>query len=509
MHRKMKTSLNKPLPHGKVADGACPKDRYSGLEERCNVNRVLEFGPFRLDQRSGSLWHGSEEIHLTAKAYATLLLLVENSGSLVTKETLLEKVWPEGFIEPANLTQTVYVLRKTLGRSATGRSYIETIPSRGYRFVADVTERNIDAQPPQAEVPVEARKPVRRSRSVFWQSAALLLALIVLTLHSSAPSGAKRLEIAPEAQRDYILGRHYWSERTESGLKRGLGYFQAALRKSPGFAQAYSGLADSYSAIGYYSQSDSQRQHYFALAEAAARKGIAIDPADAESHASLAFVLDIQGRSRWREADEQFQQSIALNPNYATAHEWYSWLLYNQGKPAEALAQMTKARDLDPLSPIINYALGYQLFYQHDFKDAAVQWHQTIAITPYTETSYYGAGLADEQLGQTTTAEQEFRKALSFSPNDPDIMAALAHVYAVMRRARDARKLLDRIAGISPTPAYNIALVDVGLGQQRDALKWLAIAKANHDPSLQTFDMDPRFDPLRRQYYRRATAWKA
>lgn len=476
------------------------------------MNRVYQFGPFRLDRRSGSLWHGSDEIHLTAKAHATLLLLLENSGTLVTKETLLEKVWPEGFIEPANVTQTIYVLRKTLGRASSGKSYIETQSGRGYRFVEDVAVTDVE---PRSDQPQMATRPASASAArpgrfrTVWLAAGLALALFLLTLHSSAPLGAKRLEISAQAQRDYILGRHYWSERTEGGLKQGLNYFQAALRSSPNDAQAYSGVADSYSAIGYYSDDGPQRRHYYALAEDAARKGIALDPSSAEAHASLAFVLDIQGRSRWSEAVKEFQQSIALNPDYATAREWYSWLLYSDGKPADALVQMNKARDLDPLSPIINYALGYQLYYQRNFKAAAAQWHQTIALAPYNDTSYYGAGLADEQLGQMAVAEHEFRKALALSPNDSDIMAALAHVYAVMRRPNEAHKLLDRIATLNPAPAYNIALVDSALGQQRAAIKWLAIAKAKHDPSLKTFDMDPRFDTFRRRYYHSNTAWKA
>lgn len=462
------------------------------------MNRVYQFGPFQLDRHSGSVWHGSTEIHLTAKAYATLLLLLENPGSLITKETLLEKVWPEGFIEPANLTQTIYVLRKTLCRGDDNKSYIETIPGRGYRFVAPVLVVD-GATPASAQAAVAALRGPRSRHPVIWPAAALLLALMVLSLHSSAPSGAKRLSISAEAQRYYILGRHYWSERTNAGLVEGLRYFQAALHKSRNYAQAYSGIADSYSAIGYYSNPGPERRRYYALAEKAAREGIAIDPSCAEAHASLAFVFNVEDKSL-DEASRQFQESIALNPDYATAREWYSWLLYSRGKTAEALAQMDKARDLDPLSPIINYALGYQLYYMRNFKDSSAQWRQAMKIAPDDAPSYYGAGLADEQLGKTAVAEREFRKALALSPKDPDIMAALAHVYATTRRAHDAQQLLKRITGINPAPAYSIAVVDEALGQQGLALKWLAIAKANKDPSLQVFDMDPRFDKLRQRH---------
>ncbi|MDQ6780396.1 MAG: tetratricopeptide repeat protein [Candidatus Eremiobacteraeota bacterium] len=381
--------------------------------------------------------------------------------------------------------------------ASNGKSYIDTIAGRGYRFVAPVRAYETDAPAAASIVPIRV---VRRPRPTAWPFAALAI-VAALTLHSSAPSSVTpRVAVSPQAQRYYILGRHYWSERTSSGLRQGLRYFQSALHINPSFAQAYSGLADSYSAMGYYADGVTQRRHYYDLSEDAARRAIAIDPSSAEAHASLAFVVHLR-RKHVAEAGREFEQSIALNPEYATAREWYSWFLYSHNRPDEALAQMSKARDLDPLSPIINYALGYQLFYQRRFKESAAQWHQTISIAPFSDTSYYGAGLADEQTGQLALALSELRRAYALQPKDPDIMGALAHVYATTRHVQEAQRLLKRIARMTPMPAYNMAVVSAALGKQDAALKWLRIAKAEHDPTLESFfDMDPRFDRLRKQY---------
>ncbi len=453
-------------------------------------DQTFEFGNFQLDRGSGLLWRDGAPVHLTAKAYETLCVLVENAGTLVTKETLLERVWPEGFIEPANLTQTIYMLRKTLGDRTHGRTFIDTIPGRGYRFAAPVKVIATASR-------TQAATKRHRMLSWGWNYAALALVLVLLTLHASSPSGAARVEFSKAAQRDYLLGRHYWSERTQPELNEGLRYFQAALKDSPHYPAAYSGLSDSYSALALYADRTT-RKHYLALAEQAAMEGIAIDPNSAEAQCSLAFVLYLTGPSRYKEARDHFAEAIALAPDYATAHEWYSWFLYDERKPDEALAQMAKARDDDPTSPIINYALGYQLYYARRYADAASQWQQTVKLTPYSDTAYYGAGLADEQLGREQRAVAEFRKALSISPRDPDIMAALGHVYAHTQRQRDAVQLQDRIAHMSPTPAYPMAVLAEGLGEHRAALKWLTIAKTRQESVVQTVYMDPRFDDLRR-----------
>ncbi len=468
------------------------------------MNQVYEFGPFCLDPRNELLACGARRIHLTAKAYATLLLLVERAGSLVTKDEILAKVWPSGFIEPSNLTQTIYMLRKALNGG--GAQFIETVPGRGYRFTCAVRLVNLNGvSVPSAELPSLARPSSRtRVATVAHRLAWVIAAVLALGASVSPQSlGHQRHDIAvnPQAQRDYVLGRHYWSERSDSGLSQGLHYFKAAVALDPNYAAAYSGLADTYSILGMESAmwgASSSRSHYMQLAAAAARRALALDPDSAEGHSSMAMIYENVGLSYQQAAMREYQTSLALDDKYATAHEWYSWLLFDRGNRDEALRQMARARDLDPLSPIIYFASANEFYYARKFKESSEQWQLGISILPDSEEGYLGAGLADEQLGQSQRAQRELEHALALAPKDPDALSALAHVYGRAHHAAMAQRLLDRITAIKPIPAYDVALVKEALGQQDQAVRWLAIAKAKHDMNLESFALDPRMDNLRR-----------
>lgn len=458
------------------------------------MSHVYAFGPFRLDPQNESLRRGSQQIHLTSKAFAVLRLLIERAGQLVTKAEILAAVWPDGFIEPANLTQTIYLLRKALDDH--GGNVIETVPGRGYRVPAAV-----ESVPQTSALPLQAASSSGKALTHIAWVAALLLAVGAIggsdfTATHHPPTGDPRM------QRDYVLGRHYWNERTIAGINAGLRYFKEALAIDPHSALVHSGLADSYSALAYYLPWSAQRQNRLQMARAEALKAIALDPEAAEGHASLAFVDEFLGPSFRPEVRREFQRSLALDDRYATAHEWYSWFLFRWGDQKGALREMARARDLDPLSPVINFALGNQLYYTRHYKEASEQWQLAIAILPTSIQGYYGAGLSDEQMGDERRAEQELLRALTIAPNDPDLLGALAHVYVQAGQTQKALALLNRLSAMRPAPAYEIAVIKTALGQQLAALQWLAVAKHQHDENMAEFDIDPRMDKLRHKIMR-------
>jgi DNA-binding winged helix-turn-helix (wHTH) protein/Tfp pilus assembly protein PilF len=451
------------------------------------VSHVYAFGPFRLDPQNESLSRGAQQLHLTSKTYSVLRMLVERAERLVTKEEILESVWPDGFVEPANLTQTVYVLRKTLDDR--GGKLIETVPNRGYRLAAAVDV--IDPARRWGSTPSSSF--ARAALHVAWL-AALFVAVGAVGGSDLVATPGPAASPDPRVQRDYLLGRHYWNERTMSSIKLGMRYFDQALAIDPNDALAHSGLADSYSALAYYGGWDRKR---FFIARAEALKAIALDPQAAEGHASLAFADSFLGPRYQPEVSREFQRSLALDDHYATAHEWYSWFLFNHNDPKDALAQMAQARDSDPLSPIINFALANQLYYLRRYKEASEQWHLGISILPTSEQGYYGAGLSDEQAGDEPRAERELKRALTIAPNDPDVLGALAHVYVRAGQTQKGLALLSRIAVMRPRPAYEIAVVEAALGQQNAAALWLGVAEKEGDQNMAVFGLDPRMDKLR------------
>ena len=159
----------------------------------------------------------------------------------------------------------------------------------------------------------------------------------------------------PEAYTLYLKGRYFWNKRSEEGMRKAIAYFQQAIDRDPGYALAYAGLADAYNLGDDWGSTPPSES--FPRAKAAALRALDLDDSLAEAHTSLAFVKanydwDFPG------AEKEFQRAIALNPNYATAHQWYAMYLSPMRRFAEAEREIRVAQDLDPLSLIISLGVG-------------------------------------------------------------------------------------------------------------------------------------------------------
>src|SRR5215471_18724287 len=139
---------------------------------------LYEFGPFRLDPSHEELVEGTRKVALTPKAYQTLLVLVENRGRTLSKDELLQKVWPDAFVEEATLAQNIFTLRKQLRDDRETAQYIETLPKRGYRFVAQVREVQI-GEVQTVSPPVEPRPRMPRRKLAYAVVVAGVLATMV------------------------------------------------------------------------------------------------------------------------------------------------------------------------------------------------------------------------------------------------------------------------------------------------------------------------------------------
>lgn len=169
------------------------------------------------------------------------------------------------------------------------------------------------------------------------------------------PAERKRLASArrvdPEAHEAYLKGRFHWNKRTESELRKAIGFFEQAITKDAQYAAAYAGLADCNSLLAYYGFTPENEG--YSQAKTAARKALELDESLAEAHTSLAFIKTFYDWD-WAGAEAESRRAIELNPSYATAHQWYGDALLQMGRVVGAIAEEERALELDPLSLVIN-----------------------------------------------------------------------------------------------------------------------------------------------------------
>jgi TolB-like protein/DNA-binding winged helix-turn-helix (wHTH) protein/Flp pilus assembly protein TadD len=303
--------------------------------------------------------------------------------------------------------------------------------------------------------------------------------------------------VNPQAYESYLKGRYFWNKRTANGLKVALAYFNQAIDEDPSYAQAYSGLADTYALLGDWQYAVMTPKEAFPKAKAAAIKALDLDSALGEAHNSLAFCLD---GFDWdlESASKEFQRAIELNPGYATARHWYGWHLSLLGRYDEAIVEMKKAQSLDPLSLIINADLAELLVLAHSYDESIRQSLKTIEMDPNFALAHSQLGQAYLQKGMRDEAIAELQNALQLSGGSPTCMANLARAYAAAGKRGEAEKLLSELKKRS-SPGYShateIAVIYGALGEKDQAMSWLEKGyEERFNPGVL---LRPGFDPLR------------
>ena len=303
--------------------------------------------------------------------------------------------------------------------------------------------------------------------------------------------------VNPEAYESYLKGRYFWNKRTADGLKAALAYFNQAIEEDPKYAKAYSGLADTYALLGDWQYAVMTPKEAFPKAKAAAIHALELDNTLGEAHNSLAFVLD--GFDWDLDAGgKEFQRAIELNPGYATAHHWYAWHLSLLGRFDEAIVEMRKAENLDPLSLIIEADLAELLLLAHSYDDSIRQSLKTIELDPNFALAHNQLGQAYLQKHMYAEAVVELKKAVQLSGDSPTCIANLARAYVASGKRSEAVKLLDDLKKRSSTDYSNsseIAMIYASLGNKDQAMSWLEKGfEERFNPGVL---LRPGFDPLR------------
>jgi eukaryotic-like serine/threonine-protein kinase len=306
---------------------------------------------------------------------------------------------------------------------------------------------------------------------------------------------AKTYTANPEAYQDYLKGRYWWSKLNEEGLKKAIEYFRQAIAKDPTYALAYAGLADCHSslgALGLVSPNES-----FPKAKEAALKALTLDDTLAQAHTSLAIIKTFYDRDL-PGAEIEFQRAIALNPSYATAHQFYGLTLTYLGRFDEAVAEQKRALEIDPLSLTANLDAGEVSYYGRHYDQAIEHEQKVFELDPNFVPAHYFIGLAYLQESMYKEGIAEFGKAAMISPGNSLALSGLGYAYALAGRRAEAQKVLDQLEEFSKhkyVAAGRMALICVGLGEKDKAFEWLE--KAYEEHSMITIKVHPAFDPLR------------
>jgi TolB-like protein/Tfp pilus assembly protein PilF len=320
----------------------------------------------------------------------------------------------------------------------------------------------------------------------------------VLKLKLARPGSQEvaRRPLEPEAYESYLKGRFFWNKRTEADLNRSIDYFLRAIQLDPAYALAYAGLSDAYVLLGIFGV---RRPHdVYPKARAAAEKALEIDGTLAEPHAALGHVLtaydwDFQG------AEAEYRKALDLNSNYPTAHQWYGHLLAVTGRYAEGIAEVTRARDLDPLSVPINAFVGLIHMKARQSLEAVEAARKGVDLDPNNPFAHWILARALDAHNELPECVAESEKAARLSGGSQASTAQLGCAYARIGDTAKAHKIIDQLVQLSRTKyvsPYDIAIIYTALGEKDLAIVWLE--KAYEDRAVRLLELvDPAFDGLR------------
>ncbi len=300
----------------------------------------------------------------------------------------------------------------------------------------------------------------------------------------------------PDAYDAYLRGRYFWNRRTFEGLNKGIESFHRAIELDPELAPAYAGVADCRVLLPLYGAV--APKDVFPQAIEAAERALELDDSLAEAHTSLAYARFIYQR-QWEEAERGFRRALELSPGYATARQWYAFLLSALGRHQEAIAQARQARELDPLSLVINSDLGMVLCFARN-PAAEEQLRRTLELDPSFAYVRFELGFALQQQGRLDDAVAELRLASSMAPDSPAMQAALGHALARAGRTEEARKilaLLEERATREPVEASLFAFLWMGLGEMDRAIDCLEDACDQGSRFVAFLATWSIYDPLR------------
>ncbi len=499
---------------------------------------VVRFGVFEADLSSHELRKNGVKVRIQDLPFRVLILLINRPGEVVTREEFRQALWPDDvFVDfDRGISSAVKRLRDALGDSPDNPIFVETVERRGYRWIAPLhlpepaSPSRAEIQSAELSVPNLPKPWLRWTLLIALPIIAALLALWMarpVERWTKASAKTRPLVSSPnsnssaytanaalprpaanhEAEDFYLKGRFYWNKRTPESLDKAVDSFTQSIVHDPNYAPAYVGLADCYNLLREYTLMPASEAYPRAFA--AARKAVELDERSSEAHASLAFV-SFFGMWDVATAGREFQRAIELDPNNGLAHHWYATYLICLRHDREALAEIERARSLDPSSSSILADKSILLAETGRHQDA-------IALLKQLEENEPNSVSAHRYLKYIYLNDGQYRDYLSESLKEADLVhdaPALAVAEAAQKAFttdgahamvetlfREEKKLYDR-GTFSP---YKLAETSAMIGKKAEALQYIKIAYESHSDgvidieanfALQSLHNEPAFRQL-------------
>lgn len=442
------------------------------------------FGPFEVDLATGEIWQDGLPLKLAPQPFRVLAVMVRRPGALVTRDDLRSELWPDGttveFDQGVNYC--IRQLRMALGDDAREPRYIETVPKRGYRFLADVA-----AQP---EEPVPA--PDRRKPAAWRWLLAVAAVFIFVAASVDLPRRVEALPDDPVARQLFLEAEHLagtWeAEKVEEAAAR----YEAVTRRVPEFARAWAGRANADVVLAFVGP---DRARALADSEVHARMAVALDGSLGSAHAALGHSYWQQWQ--WQRADASFRRGIELEDGSPVSHQLYGLYLASIGRKAEAIAHATRAVEIAPLSGLVNYSLAQVYLQGGEFEAAIAQAKRTLTIDRHFPLAYHTLIRSHAMLGQLAEAGRALADAERLG--NGELSAWRAYVRAREGRIELARQLLARDDASRARKPLSMATVIAfaAAGEIDRAFDALANAVASHAPPVIWLKVTPELAPLR------------
>ena len=489
---------------------------FSNRDMKGENGHYYGFGRFTLDVAEQRLSDGKRTIPLTPKSFDVLSLLVQNAGHLVEKEDLMKQVWPDSFVEEANVARIVHTLRKRLGDDGNGNSFIETVPTKGYRFVASVEiRRGRDDEDDSKNVPLETLaigsltsgaaaltetlSATRYRRRYFTLAAVVFLGVMATGFLISTASQKSRAlatlfghSLNGEAYRNFQEGKFLVETRAPKNYDQALEKFEKATELDPENAEAWAGKGD----VKFLQFMASQAYDDILTARAAVDKALALDPNNVYGHT---IHCRIRGTNDWEfeEAVTECQRAVELDPNDAGAHRELGFALNVVGRENDALAQMEMAAALSPTSNN-KFSLGMIRYLSRRYDEAIDELERVETTDPSFTTGATWLMLCFAMKNDHAKAFEYLVKLEEKKDIDPEDLNAVKAAFANGGWPAAVRASLNAPTGFGPKPSfYPLAVLHAHIGEKDAAFEILEQLHKSRKIGLVNIARDPMLDPIR------------